>query len=115
MAYKILNTCISCGACEIECPNNAIYEGGMKWTVSKGTAVKGDFIDVDGKIIDAGQKNPSMSFDTFYIVPGKCTECMGFHDKPQCAEACQVNACVISELYPETPEQLQAKKIRLHG
>ena len=27
MAYKITDECISCGACESECPNDAISEG----------------------------------------------------------------------------------------
>ncbi len=27
MAYKITEDCISCGACQAECPNNAISEG----------------------------------------------------------------------------------------
>ncbi len=27
MAYKITEDCISCGACESECPNKAISEG----------------------------------------------------------------------------------------
>lgn len=27
MAYKITDECISCGACEPECPNQAISEG----------------------------------------------------------------------------------------
>jgi ferredoxin len=27
MAYKITEDCISCGACESECPNQAINEG----------------------------------------------------------------------------------------
>ena len=27
MAYKITDDCISCGACESECPNSAISEG----------------------------------------------------------------------------------------
>ncbi|MDD5094888.1 MAG: YfhL family 4Fe-4S dicluster ferredoxin [Dehalococcoidia bacterium] len=27
MAYKITDECISCGACEAECPNEAITEG----------------------------------------------------------------------------------------
>ncbi len=27
MAYKITDECISCGACETECPNAAISEG----------------------------------------------------------------------------------------
>ncbi|MGE5847292.1 MAG: 4Fe-4S binding protein, partial [Ignavibacteria bacterium] len=31
MAYLINEECINCGACEPECPNNAIYEGGNEW------------------------------------------------------------------------------------
>jgi ferredoxin len=27
MAMKIIDECIACGACEAECPNNAISEG----------------------------------------------------------------------------------------
>ncbi|HAG49210.1 MAG TPA: ferredoxin, partial [Cryomorphaceae bacterium] len=27
MAITITDECINCGACESECPNNAIYEG----------------------------------------------------------------------------------------
>ncbi len=115
MAIKISDKCISCGTCEYECPNHAIYEGGMKWTLSKGTKAKGTFQLFDGTTIDADQKNPALSFDTFYIVPGKCTECQGFHDKPQCMEACSVNACIPSDLYIETKEQLLAKKASLYA
>ena len=41
MAIKITEECINCGACEPECPNNAIYEGGVEWAVADGTSVKG--------------------------------------------------------------------------
>ena len=34
MAIKITDECINCGACEPECPNNAIYEGGVQWAIS---------------------------------------------------------------------------------
>ena len=37
MAIIITDECINCGACEPECPNNAIYEGQEKWNYSKGT------------------------------------------------------------------------------
>jgi ferredoxin len=33
MAYKITDECISCGACEPECPNNAISEGDTIYTI----------------------------------------------------------------------------------
>lgn len=32
MSYLITTECINCGACEPECPNNAIYEGGATWS-----------------------------------------------------------------------------------
>ncbi|MCL2679007.1 MAG: YfhL family 4Fe-4S dicluster ferredoxin [Dehalococcoidia bacterium] len=33
MAYKISDDCISCGACESECPNKAISEGDSKYVI----------------------------------------------------------------------------------
>ncbi|MFZ9451713.1 MAG: 4Fe-4S binding protein, partial [Bacteroidia bacterium] len=43
MAIKITDDCINCGACEPECPNNAIYEGGSEWRFADGTGVKGPY------------------------------------------------------------------------
>ena len=34
MAYKITDECISCGACESECPNNAITEGDTIYVIA---------------------------------------------------------------------------------
>ncbi|MBN1188304.1 MAG: YfhL family 4Fe-4S dicluster ferredoxin [Dehalococcoidales bacterium] len=33
MAYKISEDCISCGACESECPNSAIKEGASTYEI----------------------------------------------------------------------------------
>ncbi len=33
MAYKISDDCISCGACEAECPVNAISAGDTKYVI----------------------------------------------------------------------------------
>ena len=53
MALMITEECINCGACEPECPNNAIYEAGAKWKYSEGTGLKG-LIDLgDGSNLDA--------------------------------------------------------------
>ena len=41
MAIIITDECINCGACEPECPNNAIYEGGAEWKFMDGTSLKG--------------------------------------------------------------------------
>jgi ferredoxin len=34
MAYKITDDCISCGACEAECPNEAISEGDTTYVIN---------------------------------------------------------------------------------
>jgi ferredoxin len=34
MAYKITDECISCGACESECPNKAISEGKNNYVIN---------------------------------------------------------------------------------
>ena len=36
MAYKITEECISCGACEPECPNEAISEGDEIYIIDPG-------------------------------------------------------------------------------
>ena len=59
MAIKITEECINCGACEPECPNNAIYEGGVEWAIADGTTVKGSYTLLDGTVIDADQKKSS--------------------------------------------------------
>jgi ferredoxin len=114
MAIKITDECINCGACEPECPNNAIYEGGVEWAISDGTSIKGAFTLMDGSILDADKRNSPIAADTYYIVTNKCTECQGFHEEPQCAAVCPVDCCVPDEDYKETVEQLMDKKTRLH-
>ena len=34
MSTLITEECINCGACEPECPNSAIFEGGAPWDVT---------------------------------------------------------------------------------
>jgi ferredoxin len=114
MAIKITDECINCGACEPECPNNAIYEGGVEWAFSDGTTVKGMVTLMDGTQLDAEQRNPPIENDIYYIVPNKCTECQGFHEEPQCAAVCPVDCCVPDEMYRETVDELLAKKEKLH-
>lgn len=114
MAIKITDECINCGACEPECPNNAIYEGGVEWAVADGTSVKGTFVLMEGTEVSADQRLSPISVDTYYISPNKCTECQGFHEEPQCAAVCPVDCCVPDEMYVETVEELMEKKEKLH-
>ncbi len=60
MAMMITDECIACGACETECPVEAISEGDTQ----------------------------------FEIDPGKCVECEGYFDSPQCVDICPNDAIV---------------------
>ena len=114
MAIKITDECINCGACEPECPNNAIYEGAVDWRASDGTALKGTVTLKSGLTVNADSPEEPVSDDIYYIVWDKCTECKGFHEEPQCAAVCPVDCCVPDEMYQETVDELMAKKERLH-
>lgn len=114
MAIIITDECINCGACEPECPNNAIYEGGAEWRYSDGTGLKGTNKLPNGKEIDADIDEEPVDMDVYFIVPDKCTECVGFHDEPQCAAVCPVDCCVPDENHVESEDELLAKKDFLH-
>jgi len=114
MAIRITDECINCGACEPECPNNAIYEGGIEWAMSDGTSLKGEYVLMDGSSVDAEAKHKPVSNEVYFIVTDKCTECKGFHEEPQCAAVCPVDCCIADEDNVETEEALLAKKAKLH-
>ncbi|MDA8060588.1 MAG: YfhL family 4Fe-4S dicluster ferredoxin [Leptospirillum sp.] len=54
--------------------------------------------------------------DPVYIIdPELCTECVGFHEDPQCAAVCPIDeCCILDPEYVETQEELLAKKDRIH-
>ena len=115
MAIKITDECINCGACEPECPNNAIYEGGAEWRFSDGTSLIGNYKSKNSKLeVDSNNLNEPIDMDIYYIVTDKCTECKGFHDEPQCAAVCPVDCCIDNEEWRETEEELLLKKDSLH-
>ena len=96
MATMITSECINCGACEPECPNTAIYQGGVEWQAPDGAT------------------HPPLSDDIFFIVPEKCTECVGFHDHEACAAVCPVDCCVPNPDIPEIHEVLLERARVLH-
>ena len=96
MATIITSECINCGACEPECPNTAIYQGAVEWQAPDGAM------------------HAAISNDIFYIVPEKCTECVGFHDHEACAAVCPVDCCVPDPKIPETHEVLLQRARQLH-
>ncbi len=113
MAIRITDECINCGACEPECPNNAIYEPGAEWAYEDGTALTG-MVSLNGVEIDASARREPISNDVYYIVPDKCTECTGFHEEPQCAAVCPVDCCLEDPDHVESKAVLLARKKALH-
>ena len=114
MAIRITDECINCGACEPECPNNAIYEGGFEWAIADGTGVTTSYLLEDGRIVQPEDKQKPVDEEVYFIVPDKCTECKGFHEEPQCAAVCPVDCCVPDEDRVETEDELLERKARLH-
>jgi ferredoxin len=95
MALMITEECINCGACQPECPNTAIYVGGEEYELN-------------------GQMFPALSADYYYVVPEKCTECVGFHDDPQCVAVCPTDACQKNPAVVEAHDKLLEKAKALH-
>ena len=114
MAIMITEECINCGACEPECPNTAIYEGGVNWNYAGGTQLKQIEME-DGTLVDAATPQTPVSNEFYYIVNNKCTECMGFHEEPQCAAVCPVDCCIPDPDHVENEEILLGKKAWMHG
>ena len=112
MAIIITEECINCGACEPECPNTAIYESGVGWKFSEGTALT-SVEERNGIKIDPNKENNPKAEEFFYIVTDKCTECNGFHDEPQCAAVCPVDCCIIDEDNIESEEEKTDYEIRI--
>ena len=113
MAIIITDECINCGACEPECPNTAIYEGGIEWNWAGGTKLEGT-VQVNGTEVVATDGQPPVSDEFYFIVSGKCTECTGFHEEPQCAAVCPVDCCVPDPDHVESKDVLMARKKWLH-
>jgi ferredoxin len=100
MSYIITEECINCNACVEECPNDAIFEGGANWTL-------GDKSFGDGESFEGIEGN--FSSDFYYVVPGKCTECKGFYDEPQCVAVCPVD-CIVPDPNRKEEEAVLLKR-----
>jgi len=95
MSTVITEECINCGACEPECPNTAIYQGGVEYEWQ-------------------GAQNGALSDEIFFIVPEKCTECVGFFDYEACAAVCPVDCCVPDPDRPESEDALIQRAREIH-
>ena len=95
MSTVITEECINCGACEPECTNTAIYEGGASWELD-------------------GATHPAIKDDIYYIVPDKCSECVGFFDEEQCKAVCPVDCCIPDPDIPEAEGALIDRAKKMH-
>ncbi|MEM9259765.1 MAG: 4Fe-4S dicluster domain-containing protein [Bacteroidota bacterium] len=114
MAIMITDDCINCGACEPECPNTAIYEGDVEWTMAEGTTLQDSYTLETGVSVGVDDVQKPISDEFYYIVPDKCTECVGFHEEPQCAAVCPVDCCVPDPEREEEEAVLAARQEALH-
>lgn len=57
----------------------------------------------------------SMGESIYVIDPGKCTECVGHFDEPQCVQVCPVSCIPIHPDHIESKETLWAKYRQLQG
>src|SRR2546421_10025515 len=96
MATVITSECINGGPCEREFLTSAIYQGVVEWQAPDGAM------------------HAAISNDIFYIVPEKCTECVGFYDQEACAKVCPVDCCVPDPERPESEALLLVRARALH-
>src|SRR3989442_7596715 len=96
MATVIPSECINCGACEPECPNTAIYQGGVEWQAPDRAMHVAIFHDI------------------FYIVPEKSSQCVRLYDQEACAKVCPVDYCVSDPERSQLDAALLERGLRLH-
>ncbi|MDH5400013.1 MAG: 4Fe-4S dicluster domain-containing protein [Cyclobacteriaceae bacterium] len=114
MALIITDKCINCGVCETECPNHAIFPPAEGWDYAIGTHLEGMVSFPNGESVNANKIHPSLSYDYYFIIPGKCTECVGFHDSSRCAAVCPVDCCLPDPDHWESRDELMSKKKFMH-
>lgn len=72
-------------------------------------------INCDACLPECPNEAISVGESIYEIDSGKCTECVGHFDEPQCVSVCPVDCCVPDPNHKESREQLEAKYARLNG
>ncbi len=57
----------------------------------------------------------SLGVEIYQIDPGRCTECVGHYEAPQCRAVCPVDCIPDDPGFRETHATLHAKYLRLTG
>ena len=60
--------------------------------------------------------NDAISSAEIYVIdPARCTECVGFEEKPKCVDVCPVECIVVDPAHVEDLAALRAKYQAQHG
>mgnify|MGYP003429000415 FL=1 len=102
MPMKITKDCTNCSICEIICPYNAIFPAGVNWRKIHNRY----FTFCDESLI----YDDFWSQNHYYVVPDKCTECVGKYPEPICKTGCTKRAIENDHEHWESEEHLFAKK-----
>jgi ferredoxin len=55
----------------------------------------------------------SQGSEIYEIDPGKCTECVGHYDEPQCVQVCPVDCIPVDPSHVEGRDELHARYLAL--
>ena len=83
--------------------------------MNEGTTLVGKYILENKQEVAVDAAQAPVEEDYYFIVPDKCTECVGFHEEPQCAAVCPVDCCVPDPDREETEDILLARQGTLHS
>ena len=86
MSVIITDDCINCSACETECPEHAIMPRLNNHSELFGKRPK--------YLNNLYMAKYYQSFDHYYIIPGKCSECRNIYREPRCNSVCPVSCCI---------------------
>ncbi|HAX49719.1 MAG TPA: 4Fe-4S dicluster domain-containing protein [Ignavibacteria bacterium] len=88
MAVHITDDCINCSACETECPEHAIMPKLNNPASAGGDAKRPKFLN------NLYMAKYYQSFDHYYVIPSKCSECSNVYSEPRCNAVCPVSCCI---------------------
>jgi ferredoxin len=102
MTFKITDDCFNCGVCEVECPQSAIYPGGVDWKrMQSNYPLFFEYMALQDKFY---------SEHHYYVVPDKCNGCEGIYSEPRCVLICPIGCCEPEGAHYETEGNLYSGK-----
>jgi ferredoxin len=75
--------------------------------------ITSDCINCDMCLPECPNQAISVGKKIYVIDPERCTECVGFYDKPQCVEACPIDCIPKDPMHSESHDILLQKQRKL--